>query len=124
MLVIVVPFGTGAPPTTTIVGSGPVAGLPSPSVSRFGVSFVVTVAWLLITVPFATPAFTWRLKPTTALWPGAISGIGIPAESGATPPSGWPNGAPFSVVELATYVVFAGTLSVSTIPVAGTAPVL
>jgi hypothetical protein len=75
-------------PTTTTVGSGPVAGLPSPSVSSVGTWSLRTVAWLLITVPPGTPAFTWRLNSTTALWPGAIVPITTPATSGETPPSG------------------------------------
>ena len=47
-------------PTTTTVGSGPVAGLPSPSVSRFGSSTLSTTAWLLIRVPAGVPALTRR----------------------------------------------------------------
>jgi hypothetical protein len=42
-------------PTTTTVGSGPVAGLPSPSVSRSGRSTLSTTAWLLIRVPAGCP---------------------------------------------------------------------
>ena len=38
-------------PTTTTVGSGPVAGLPSPSVGRRGSSAVKTAAWFVISVP-------------------------------------------------------------------------
>src|SRR5262245_50373800 len=125
-------------PTTTTVGSGPVAGLPSPSVSRLGTWLLRTTAWLLMIVPPGTPAFTCRLYWTTALRPGlsvppaapgsggvrSLELIGMPAVSGATPPSGRPTGRPFRVVESATYVVFAGTASVTTAPVVGTAPLL
>ena len=45
----------------------------------------------------------------------------MPEASGATPPSGRPTGSAFKVVEFATYVVFAGTESVRTTPVAGIA---
>ena len=47
-------------PTTTTVGSGPVAGLPSPSVSRSGSSTLSTTAWLLIRVPAGVPGLTRR----------------------------------------------------------------
>ena len=103
-------------PTTTTVGSGPVAGLPSPSVSRFGTSTVSTTAWLLISVPVATPSLTRRSNCSTAEAPAEIvpapapgSGgvrseelILMPAASGEAPPSGWPTGSPFSSVESAT----------------------
>src|SRR5262245_62977657 len=111
-----------ASPTTTTVGSGPVAGLPSPSVSRSGASLLPTTAWLLISVPPGTPAFTSSRNWITALWPASSAPIAMPAASGETPPSGCPTGAPFSVVVFATYVVFAGTESVTTRPVTGTAP--
>ena len=54
-------------PTTTTVGSGPVAGLPSPSVKRFGNSAVSTTAWFAITVPGGTPSLTRRSNVTTAI---------------------------------------------------------
>ena len=47
-------------PTTTTVGSGPVAGLPSPSVSRSGSSTLSTTAWLLMMVPAGVPELTRR----------------------------------------------------------------
>ena len=114
-------------PTTTTVGSGPVAGLPSPSVKRFGSSAVSTTAWFAITVPGGTPSLTRRSNVTMADWP-AVNVPGLPrqrrrqfdeltvtpATSGDTPPSGAPTGWPFSVIESATYVVFAGTVSRST----------
>ena len=53
-------------PTTTTVGSGPVAGLPSPSVSRSGNSAVSTTAWFTITVPGGTPSLTRRSNCTMA----------------------------------------------------------
>ena len=120
-------------PTTTTVGSGPVAGLPSPSVSKFGSSALATVAWFAITVPGGTPSFTRRSNCTTAISPAdsvpapAPGSGGVkfdeltstPATSGDTPPSGRPTGWPFSVIESATYVVFAGTESRSTACVIG-----
>ena len=45
-------------PTGITVGSGPVAGLPSPSVGRSGSSTVSATAWLLMTVPAGVPALT------------------------------------------------------------------
>jgi hypothetical protein len=54
-------------PTTTTVGSGPVDGLPSPSVSNAGTSLVRTVAWLRMIVPAGVPLFTRRLNVITAL---------------------------------------------------------
>ncbi len=123
-------------PTTTTVGSGPVVGSPSPSVRRSGSPVLRTTAWLLMIVPPGTPSSTRRLYSTTAVWselivPAPAPGrggvrfeelIGMPATSGHTPPSGWPTARPFSVVVFATYVVFAGTTSESTTPVAATAP--
>ena len=50
------------PPTTTTVGSGPVAGLPSPSVRTFGSSAVVTRAWFVMSVPAGVPAFTEQVE--------------------------------------------------------------
>ena len=47
-----------------------------------------------------------------------------PATSGDTPPSGRPTGWPFSVIESATYVVFAGTVSRSIACVIGSAAVV
>ncbi len=105
-----------ASPTTTTVGSGPVAGLPSPSVSRSTRPSLATTAWLLINVPGGTPASTCRSNCTTADSPGdkvpspaAGSGgvrsaelIATPAASGNTPPSGCPTGSPFSVSVSAT----------------------
>ena len=125
-------------PTTTTVGSGPVAGLPSPSVSTFGSSALETVAWFEITVPGGTPSFTRRSNWTMAVWPGdtvpapgAGSGgvrfdelTSMPAIIGDTPPSGRPTASPFSVIESATYVVFAGTTSRSTTCVIGDRPLL
>ncbi len=123
-------------PTTTTVGSGPVAGLPSPSVSTFATSALVTVAWFEITVPGGTPSFTRRSNCTTAISPGESvpppgSGGGRfveltskPAISGDTPASGRPTGRPLSVIESATYVVFAGTTSRSTACVIGNWPLL
>src|SRR5262245_6365760 len=122
-------------PTTTTVGSGPVAGLPSPSVRMFGSSTVSTTAWLLITVPAGVPGLTRSSNTSTPAAPGEIvpapaPGSGgvmldelmlMPEASGETPPSGWPTGNPFKSVEFATYVVFAGTPSVRTTPVAGMA---
>ena len=104
------------PPTTTTVGSGPVAGLPSPSVSRSGRSAVPTTAWLLMSVPEGVPAFTRSSKVSTADCPAvsvpapALGSGGVrsdelmsrPAASGKAPPSGWPTGSPFSRVESAT----------------------
>ena len=121
-------------PTTTTVGSGPVAGLPSPSVKRFGSSAVSTTAWFAITVPGGTPSLTRRSNCTMAIWPAdsvpapAAGSGGVkfdeltstPATSGDTPPSGRPTGKAFSVIESATYVVFAGTKSRSTACVTGT----
>jgi hypothetical protein len=46
----------------------------------------------------------------------------MPDASGDTPPSGCPTGSPFRVSESGTQVVFAGTASVSTTPVAGIDP--
>ena len=43
----------------------------------------------------------------------------MPEASGATPPSGCATGDPLRRVEFATYVVFAGTASLRTAPVAG-----
>jgi hypothetical protein len=118
-------------PTTTTVGSGPVVGLPSPSVSTFGTSALVTVAWFEITVPGGTPSFTRRSNCTTAISPGDsvpppgagggrfVELTSKPAISGDTPPSGRPTGWPLSVIESATYVVFAGTTSRSTACVRG-----
>src|SRR5204863_2296013 len=120
-------------PTTTTVGSGPVAGLPSPSVSTFGTSALETAAWFEITVPGGTPSFTRRSNCTTAVpsadsvpAPGPGSGgvrscelTSMPAISGDTPLSGRPTASPFSVIESATYVVFAGTTSRSTTCVTG-----
>src|SRR5882672_3272260 len=125
-------------PTTTTVGSGPVAGLPSPSVKRSGISAVSTTAWFAITVPGGVPSFTRRSNCTTAIWPpdsvpapGPGSGgvkfdelTSTPATSGDTPPSGRPTGWPFNVIESATYVVFAGTESRSTAFVIGPTPLL
>ena len=102
-------------PTTTTVGSGPVAGLLSPSVSRSGAA-VSTKPWLLISVPARTPASTCTWNTMTAVWPteripppGPGSGgvrsdelIGMPATSGETPPSGCPTARPFKVVLFAT----------------------
>ena len=103
-------------PTTTTVGSGPVAGLPSPSVSLLGTSALVTTAWFAMTVPGGTPSFTRKSNCTTAISPPASvpapgPGSGgvrpaelrsMPATSGETPPSGWPTGKPFKVSESAT----------------------
>src|SRR5512143_2158099 len=125
-------------PTTTTVGSGPVAGLPSPSVSTLRSSALDTVAWFVISVPGGTPALTRRSNCTVAISPGdtvpapAAGNGGVrfdeltsrPAISGDTPPSGRPTGRPFSVIESATYVVFAGTTSRSTTCVDGSLPLL
>ena len=125
-------------PTTTTVGSGPVAGLPSPSVSRFGSSALPTTAWFMISVPAGVPASTCRSNSITALSPGfsvpalrpgnggvrSDDEIPMPAASGETPPSGTPTGRPLSRSESGTQVVFAGTLSISVAAVAGMAPVL
>jgi hypothetical protein len=103
-------------PTTTTVGSGPVAGLPSPSVKRFGSSAVSTVAWLTINMPGVTPALTCTSNVTTAVAPAlnvpcpAPGSGGVrsdeltytPAMSGDTPPSGRPTGSVFRVSESAT----------------------
>ena len=67
-------------PTTTTVGSGPVAGLPSPSVKRSGSSAVSTTAWFAITVPGGVPSLTRRSNVTTAVWPGMT----VPAAGAAT----------------------------------------
>src|SRR3990170_724164 len=97
-------------PTTTTVGSGPVDGLPSPSVSTLGNSAVRTTAWLRMIVPVAVPSFTRRSNCTTACElgesvPSPATGNGgvrsaeltyTPAASGDDPPSGCPTGKLFS----------------------------
>jgi len=70
------------PPTTTTVGSGPVAGLPSPSVSRLGACALVTIAWLLMIVPTGVPVFTRRTNTTCALCPPLITPAPAPGSGG------------------------------------------
>ena len=105
-----------ASPTTTTVGSGPVAGSPSPSVSRSGSSVLPTTAWLEISVPAGVPGSTRRSNCRTAVAPAETvpaptAGNGgvrsdeltsMPEASGDAPPSGWPTGRPFNSVESAT----------------------
>src|SRR5512143_164923 len=69
-------------PTTTTVGSGPVAGLPSPSVSTFGSSALATLAWFVINVPGGTPSLTRRSNCTTADSPGDIVPAPAPGSGG------------------------------------------
>src|SRR5439155_5927619 len=103
-------------PTTTTVGCGPFAGLPSPSVSRLGCPVLVTTAWLLIRVLAGVPGSTRRSYCRVAAAPGEIvpapgPGSGgvrsdeemlMPEASGATPPSGCPTGRPLRSVVFAT----------------------
>src|SRR5512144_720546 len=91
-----------------------------------------------MTVPVGTPALTCTLKVTMPVPPavsvppldGSEGGVWpeettpMPLARGDTPAPGSGTATPFITVELATYPALAGTVSVSTTPVAGVAPEL
>ena len=103
-------------PTTTTVGSGPVAGLPSPSVSRFGSSTLShhglvadqragRRAGIDAQVELEDRRGSGRDRAGARTGSGGVRSdelMLMPEASGETPPSGWPTGSPLSIVESAT----------------------